>query len=67
LEIPFIDLLPAFQEQTGKKDLLGPPLHYAIDGHWTEFGHHIASQSLAQYLLDNPSWIVAARNRMGAI
>ena len=45
--IPYLDLLPAFQQ--GAED--GLLLHYQHDGHWTAAGHRLASDLIYDFVL----------------
>lgn len=45
--IPFFDLLSAFESYTGSE-----PLLYPLDRHWTETGHRLAAEALAPVIAD---------------
>lgn len=49
LQIPVIDLLPAFVEWTATSDTT---LYMVQDGHWNEAGHRLAAAIVAQGLID---------------
>jgi hypothetical protein len=49
LEIPVVDLLPAFQEWTSAAKA---PLYLSWDGHWNDAGHRLAADVVVRGLLD---------------
>ncbi len=51
LGIPFIDLVPAFEEAAVRGDIL----YYAYDTHWNQAGHDLAGQVIADYLAQYPN------------
>jgi len=46
--IPYLDLLPAFQEAATKRET--PPLYFRFDFHWTPAGHALAAQAVGAFL-----------------
>jgi len=46
--IPHLDLLPVFRQAAGQPDT--PPLHFQHDQHWTEAGHRLAAEAIAEFL-----------------
>jgi hypothetical protein len=51
-EIPYIDLLPVFQEFAAQPD--APPLHLRHDQHWTAAGHRLAAETIHTFLEGTP-------------
>jgi hypothetical protein len=51
LNIPFIDLVPAFEESAAQGNIL----YYAYDTHWNQAGHDLAGQVIADYLAQHPN------------
>lgn len=49
--LPFVDLIPAFQEAAAR----GEVLYYTYDTHWTQAGHDLAGRTIAAYLKQNPT------------
>jgi lysophospholipase L1-like esterase len=45
-DVPFLDLLPAFQDHDDEK------LFFDFDGHWNEAGHSLAADTLLQFLME---------------
>lgn len=48
--ILYLHLLPALQEYQNKT---GESLYYKFDGHWVPAGHHVASQAIVDYMIQN--------------
>lgn len=49
--IAHLDLLPIFRAAATQPDAV--PLHLRHDQHWTAAGHHLAAESIHQFLLDS--------------
>jgi len=49
--IPVIDLLPNFRAWIHER---GDTLFLENDGHWTKDGHHVAAETVADYLMQGP-------------
>ncbi len=47
-KIPYIDLLPVFQQHASEN------LYYTLDEHWTNEGNLLAAEQIAQYLTRSP-------------
>lgn len=47
--IPYLDLLPVFRQAAGRPE--AAPLHFQHDQHWTEAGHRLAAEAIAEFLL----------------
>ena len=45
-DIGFVDLTPAFTEEVSR----GKRLFLEDDTHWTELGHHVAAQTIHEYV-----------------
>ena len=53
LELPFLDLLPAFIAYRDANDLPYPYFGFACDGHWNPLAHFLAGRATAAFLADN--------------
>jgi hypothetical protein len=51
LNLPFIDLVPAFESAAAQGNIL----YYAYDTHWNQAGHDLAGQVIADYLAQHPT------------
>lgn len=50
----FIDLLEPFQQEAYERGLAGEELlYYQYDGHWTQAGHQLASDIIADFMRDH--------------
>ncbi len=50
LDLPFVDLTPAFKAQA----MLGDMLYYMYDSHWNQAGQDLAGRVIADFLAQNP-------------
>lgn len=48
--ILYVQLLPALRDYQNKT---GESLYYKFDGHWVSAGHHVASQTIVDYMIQN--------------